>query len=55
MRERLFHLFAVSTVVATAFASALVLEDAISPTVATLALVLTLGASTTTAWLRPRE
>lgn len=55
MRQKLYHLFAVSTVVTLCLASALVLEEIVSPTTATLALVLTLLGSTVTAWVRPAE
>ena len=55
MREALYRLFAVSTVVVLCLASALVLEGIVSPTAATLTLVLTLTASTVTAWVRPTE
>jgi hypothetical protein len=55
MRGALYRLFAVSAVVTFCFGSAMVVEGYVSATVATLALVVTLSASTVTAWVRPTE
>jgi hypothetical protein len=55
MKQVAYQVAAVAATVTAAFGAALVAESIVSPTVASLALVVTLFAATVTAWLEPRE